>query len=94
MVLHGLGGFLGLTVQNLFADSKMLFVYKCAVDRIVIYRFDFEPQIMIQNQACLARKPSVVGCVSDQTVKLMVNAVEQTAVQGREILFQFPPDSP
>ena len=86
MVLHCQSCFFRLIFGDCFTDSQMFFIYELSINGIVVDRFDFKTQIMIQDQTGLSGKPSIMGSIRNKTMKLMINPVKKTTVKRGEIL--------
>lgn len=86
MVLHCQSCFFRLIFEDCFTDSQMFFIYELSINGIVVDRFDFKTQIMIQDQTGLSGKPSIMGSIRNKTMKLMINPVKKTTVKRGEIL--------
>ena len=86
-MLHSGGGFFGLVGQYSFSDCEMFLIHEFSVDGIIVYRLHLEPEIMVQNQAGLTGKPIIMRGCGNQSVKLMVNPIEEAAIKSCQILF-------
>lgn len=88
MLFHGLLGALPISGLNGVQNGNMLLKDNFTVDRVIIHRLHFKPEIMIQEHLTLTVHQLVMGGSSDSAVKTVIDAIQKLSVSAIQIFLQ------